>query len=78
MEKQLYTQEQLNIKLLQAKNDDIGQTLHRIENRLNNIDSSLSSKINSNFHWTLGLILSIYGLGFAGLISAVGKAYKWF
>jgi hypothetical protein len=58
-----YTQEQLDIALLKNTNEGILRSLSRIE-----------SEIKSHFHWTMGLILGIYALGFTGVVSALGKA----
>lgn len=63
----MYTQQQLDIAILQNTNTGILATLHRLE-----------AKIESNFHWTLGLILGLYTIGTGYLISALGKAYGWF
>lgn len=62
-----YTQEQFDIALLKQRNSGFEKTLERLEH-----------KIDSNFHWILGLMFGIYAMGVAGLISAVGKAYGWF
>ncbi len=62
-----YTQEQMDIAILQNTNEGILRTLSRIE-----------SEIKSHFHWTMGLIFGLYTFGAGGLISALGKAYGWF
>lgn len=63
----MYTQEQLDIALLKNTNEGVLRTLQRLE-----------QKIESNFHWTLGLILGLFTIGIGGMLSAVGKAYGWF
>lgn len=67
MSKELYTQEQLDIAILKNTNEGVLATLMRLE-----------SKIESNFHWTLGLIFGLYAIGLGALISAIAKAYNWF
>lgn len=62
-----YTQEQMDIALLKNTNEGILSTLQRLE-----------QKIESNFHWTLGLILGLFTIGLDAIISALGKAYAWF
>lgn len=62
-----YTQEQLDIAILQNTNEGILRTLSRIE-----------TEIKSHFHWTMGLILGLYTIGIGALVSALGKAYGVF
>lgn len=65
MEQITYTQEQLDIRLMQSKNDDIGQTLHRIEHRLDSIEGRLestNSSMRSRFGNFTNYILGIYGI----------------
>lgn len=61
---QMYTQEQLNIALLQQKNSTFEQSLLRIE-----------QKVDSHFHWMLGSIFGLYGIVITGLVAAICKAY---
>ena len=70
----IYTQEQLDIELLKYRNSNIERTLERIDSRLDNLEQ----KVDSHFHWTLGLIFGMYAMGLTGLIGAVGHAYSWF
>ncbi len=64
---QMYTQDQLDIAILKNTNEGILRTLGRIE-----------SEIKGHFHWTMGLIIGLYTIGFGALISALGKANGWF
>lgn len=57
-EPKLYTQEQLDIKLLQSKTDDIGQTLGRMEKRIESIESYIKSQYGNFTNYILG----IYGI----------------
>lgn len=67
MSEPCYTQEQMDIALLKNTNEGILETLRRLEH-----------KIESNFHWTLGLMIGIYAISISGLLSVIGKAYGWF
>jgi hypothetical protein len=62
-----YTQEQLDIAVLKNNESHIFTILQRLE-----------AKVDSHFHWTLGLIFGVYGLALTGLIGALGHAYGWF
>ena len=65
MEQILYTQQQLDIKLLQSKNDDTGQTLRRIESRLDSIENRLdttNAHIKNQYGQFTSYILGIYGI----------------
>lgn len=62
-----YTQEELDIAILQNTNNGILRTLSRIE-----------SEIKSHFHWNMGLMFGLYTLCISGLVGALGHAYKWF
>lgn len=64
---QMYTQEQMDIALLKNNQTGILKTLERLE-----------TKVDSHFHWTLGLIFGMYAMGLTGLIGALGHAYGWF
>lgn len=63
----MYTQEQLEIELLKNNQGHMFKILERLEH-----------KVDSHFHWTLGLILSMYAMGLTGLIGALGHSYNWF
>ena len=49
--KKTYTREQLEIELLKQSRDTIGETLKRLE-----------SKIDSQLHWTMGLLFGLYAM----------------
>ena len=66
MSENIYTQEQLDIAILKNTNEGVLGTLHRLE-----------TKIESNFHWTLSLIIGIYFFGITGLIGAIAHVYGW-
>lgn len=71
----LNTQEQMYMALM--KNEiclAFIKTLYRIDSRLDRMEQ----KVNSHFHWTLGLIFGMYAIGLTGLIGALGHAYGWF
>lgn len=74
MSEKFYTQEQLDIALLKNTNEGILETLKRFDIRFD----ELEQKIESNFHWTLGLMVGIYAISISGLLSVIGKAYGWF
>lgn len=69
-----YTQEQLELELLKHKNSTFEKILDRLEERIEKLDS----KIDSHFHWMVGLMFGIYAMGITGLFGALGKAYNWF
>ena len=80
-QKNMISSEEARIMLLEQKNDDFYQALHRMEKRFDQLDAKierLDSKVDSHFHWMIGLIFGLYATGFATLIGAVGKAYHWF
>ncbi len=64
---QMYTKEQLDLELIKNNNNHIFKALERLE-----------QKVDSHFHWTLGLIFGMYAMGLTGLIGALGHAYGWF
>ena len=70
MSAKLYTQEQLDIKLLQKDNSSMAQTLIRIENELISIDK----KTDSNFLWLITFMIS----GFVGTLGLMAHGFKWF
>jgi hypothetical protein len=63
----MYTQDQVDIVVLKTQQTGIMKTLERLE-----------QKVDSHFHWTLGLIFGMYAMGLTGLIGALGHAYGWF
>ena len=63
-----YTQEQLDIELLKLKDAAQGQTLNRIEVRLDSIESNMKTQY-SNF---TNYILGIYGLILAASLARLG------
>lgn len=68
MTKQItYTQEQLEIELLKNNQSHFFKILERLEN-----------KVDSHFHWMVGLIFGLYTISLSGLIGALGHAYGWF
>ncbi len=67
MSEQMYTQEQLDIALLKQKNSSFEKMLDRFEH-----------KLDSHFHWMVGLMFGIYAIGVTGLVGALGHAYGWF
>ena len=75
---QIYTQEQMDIALLKNNQSSFMQSLERIENSINTRLDRLDQKVDSHFHWTLGLIFGIYALALPTLIGALGHAYNWF
>jgi len=66
-EQLMYTQEQLDIELLKNNQGHIFKILERLE-----------QKVDSHFHWTVGLMFGLYTMGLSGLIGALGHAYGWF
>lgn len=64
---QMYTREQLDIELLKQKNSTFEKMLERLD-----------QKIDSHFHWMVGMMFGIYAMGITGLIGALGHAYAWF
>lgn len=75
---QMYTQEQLEIELLKNNQSALMKSLERIETSINSRLDKLDQKVDSHFHWTLGLIFGMYAMGLTGLIGALGHAYGWF
>lgn len=67
----MYTQEQLDIELLKNTNNSIVISLTRLENAIQHN----SNATDTNFKWTLGLMLGIYAIVISGLLSAIGKVY---
>jgi hypothetical protein len=65
--KVMYTQEQMDIEVLKTQNTGVMKTLERLE-----------QKVDSHFHWTMGLMFGLYTLGLSSLIGALGHAYGWF
>lgn len=67
MNPQMYTQEQMNIELLKNNQNHMFKILERLE-----------QKVDSHFHWTLGLIFGMYALALTTGVGAIGHAYGWF
>ncbi len=63
----MYTQEQMDIVVLKTQTTGIMKTLERLEH-----------KVDSHFHWLMGLMFGLYTMGISGLIGALGHAYGWF
>jgi len=63
----MYTQDQMDIVVLKTQTTGIMKTLERLE-----------QKVDSHFHWTVGLMFGLYTMGLSGLIGALGHAYGWF
>jgi uncharacterized coiled-coil protein SlyX len=59
---------------IDAKFDQIDARFEQMNSRFQQMDS----KIDSHFHWMVGLMFGLYAMGLTGLISALGKAYGWF
>lgn len=74
----MYTQDQLDIALLKNNQSSFMKSLERIENSITSRLDKLDQKVDSHFHWTLGLIFGMYAMGLTGLIGALGHAYNWF
>lgn len=74
----MYTQEQLEIELFKNNQGALMKSLERIETSINSRLDKLDQKVDSHFHWTLGLIFGMYAMGLTGLIGALGHAYGWF
>lgn len=74
MSEALYTQEQMDIALMKNNQGTISKTLERMDSRLDRMEA----KVDSHFHWTLGLTLGMYAMVITGLIGALGHAYGWF
>ncbi len=66
-EQAMYTQDQLDIVVLKTQTTGIMKTLERLE-----------QKVDSHFHWTMGLMFGLYTMGLSGLIGALGHSYGWF
>lgn len=69
MNQKLYTQEEVDIKLLNSKNDNFEKSLERIERYLGRLDS----KLDSRCIWLLGLM----GTGFLGILSLMAHGFNW-
>ena len=70
-QKVMYTQEQLDIALL--KNNQVG--VLREMTHIRDDFHAIRAEIKSNFHWTLGLMITI---GAGGIVSILAKSYGWF
>lgn len=74
MSEKLYTQEQVDIEII--KNNQSHQV--RIFNDLTQLLHRLEQKVDSHFHWTVGLMFGLYTMGISGLVGALGHSYGWF
>lgn len=72
--RQTFTQEQLDIAVMKNSQGHIFKILERLDGRFDRLEQ----KVDSHFHWTLGLIFGMYAMGLTGLIGALGHAYNWF
>lgn len=70
----IYTQEQLDLELMKNNQSNLSKTLERIESTFHRLEQ----KVDSHFHWTVGLMFGLYTMGLSGLIGALGHAYNWF
>lgn len=74
MSEAIYTQEQLDIAILKNNQNNIAKTLEKIEGHFD----KLEQKVDSHFHWMMGLMFGLYTMGLSGLVGALGHAYNWF
>lgn len=74
----MYTQDQMDIAILKHNQSSLMQSLERIENSINTRLDRLDQKVDSHFHWTLGLIFGLYAMALTGLVGALGHSYQWF
>lgn len=74
----VYTQDQMDIAILKNNQTGLMKSLERIESSITTRLDKLDQKVDSHFHWTLGLIFGIYALALPTLIGALGHAYNWF
>lgn len=66
-QQQMFTKDQMDIAIMQTQTTGIMKTLERLE-----------SKVDSHFHWTMGLMFGLYTMGISSLVGALGHAYGWF
>ena len=66
-----YTQEQHDIEMLKSKTDTIGQTLDRIDRRLDLMDSNMKTQFS---HFT-SYILGLYGLMLTAIVAHIGGVF---
>lgn len=62
----MYTQAQLDIEILKNNENHIFKILERLE-----------QKVDSHFHWTLGLTLGMYVVIISALSGVVGHSFGW-
>lgn len=74
----MYTQDQMDITILKNNQNGFIKSLERIEGSINSRLDRIEQKVDSHFHWTLGLIFGVYALCVSGLVGALGHAYSWF
>lgn len=69
--------DQVRLALLEQSIGHIGETLQRIEGRLNQIEGKIDkfdSRLWTNFYWLLGTIFTVS----AGLAGIMAQGFKWF
>ena len=66
-----YTQEQLDIEILKEKASGLGQTLERVERRLDAIDATMKTQYGS----TMNHFLGVYGLMLTAILAHVGGIF---
>lgn len=71
---QTFTQEQMDIAVMQNSQSHVFKILERLDSRFDRLEQ----KVDSHFHWTLGLIFGMYAMGLTGLVGAIGHSYGWF
>jgi hypothetical protein len=69
-----YTQEQLDIALLNQKNDSFHHALIDIKTEIREIKQD----VKSQFHWLMGSISVLYVSLIGTLVTALAKSFKWF
>lgn len=73
-QKVMYTQEQLDIALLNQKNDD----LHRIMVDMKQDIKEMKLDGKSQFLWLMGSLSVLYVSLIGTLVTALAKSLKWF
>jgi hypothetical protein len=74
----------VKVALLEQSIGHINQTLIRIEKRLDKVDdhsNQLRCEIQSNFKWTIGMLISLTAFtitGFTGLLGVMAHGFHWF
>ena len=70
----MFTQDQVDIAILKDRHEGIMSSMTDIKNSI----AKIEMKLESNYTWTMGLILGIYAIGMTSIITALGHAYGWF